>query len=65
MDHLDHALIVERARQLRAQEIQRYQGLFGERLRLMAVLLGSSLLSVLEWISEELRPLFSWNPKPY
>lgn len=65
MDHLDYALVVEQARQLRAQELQRYQGLFGQRLRLCGRLLAETLLAVLGWLSEGLRPLFSWNPKPY
>lgn len=65
MDHIDYELIIEQARQMRAKELQRYQGLMGERILLVAKLLGGSLMSVLEWASEALRPLFSWNPKPY
>lgn len=63
MTPIDIPTIERQARALRAQEIQRLQGLFGERLRLYALLLGNSLLSLLEAAAETLRPLFSWNPQ--
>jgi hypothetical protein len=63
MTPIDIPTIERQARALRAQEIQRLQGLFGERLRLYALLLGNSLLSLLEVVAETLRPLFSWNPQ--
>jgi hypothetical protein len=57
-------IAIERfARQLRAEEMQRLQGVFAERLGLLAVLFGGTLLSLLEALSERLRPLFSWNPQ--
>lgn len=59
MQPIDIPTIERHARQLRAQEIQRLEGLFAERARLYAVLLGHSLLSLLEAV----RPLFSWNPQ--
>lgn len=51
------------ARQLRAEEMQRLEGIFADRLRLLALLLGNTLLSLLEAVSEKIRPLFSWNPQ--
>ena len=63
MNPIDIPAIERHARQLRAQEIQRLEGLFAERLRLYALLLGHSLLSLLEGIGELLRPAFSWNPQ--
>lgn len=63
MDSIDIAAIERHARQLRAQEIQRLQGLFAERVRLYGLLLGHSLLSLAETVGEALRPLFSWNPQ--
>jgi len=63
MPPIDIPTIERQARALRAQEIQRLQGLFAERLSLYVVLLGSSLLSLLELVAESLRPAFSWNPQ--
>lgn len=63
MNPIDIPAIERHARQLRAQEIQRLQGLFAERFSLYAVLLGHSLLSLLQSIGELLRPAFSWNPQ--
>jgi hypothetical protein len=63
MESIDIPAIERYARQLRAQEIQRLEGLFAERARLYALLIGGSLLSLLEAIGEVLRPLFSWNPQ--
>lgn len=63
MTPIDIPTIERQARALRAREIQRLQGLFAERMSLYAVLLGTSLLSGLEWIAELLRPAFSWNPQ--
>lgn len=63
METIDIPAIERYARQLRAQEIQRLEGLFAERLKLCAVLLGRSALSLLESVGEILRPLFSWNPR--
>lgn len=63
MAPIDIPAIERQARALRAQEIQRLQGLFAERLSLYLVLLGSSLLAVLEVLANALRPAFSWNPQ--
>lgn len=63
MTPIDIPTIERQARQLRAQEIQRLQGLFAERMRLYALLLGGSLLSLLETLGETLRPAFAWNPQ--
>ena len=63
MAPIDIPTIECQARALRAQEIQRLQGLFAERLRLYALLLGNSLLSLLESLANTLRPAFSWNPQ--
>lgn len=63
MTYIDIAAIERHARELRAQEMQRLQGIFAERLRLCALLLGHSLLSLLTGISKMLRPVFSWNPQ--
>lgn len=63
MAPIDIPAIERQARTLRAQEIQRLQGLFAERLSLYVVLLGSSLLAGLEVLANALRPAFSWNPQ--
>lgn len=63
MAPIDIPAIERQARALRAQEIQRLQGLFAERLSLYMVLLGSSLLAGLEVLANALRPAFSWNPQ--
>jgi hypothetical protein len=60
---IDIIAIEQRARQLRAEEMQRLQGLVAERIRLLAVLAGGTLLSLMEMVGEILRPLFSWNPQ--
>lgn len=63
MAPIDIPAIERQARALRAQEIQRLQGLFAERLSLYVVLLGSSLLAGFEALADVLRPAFSWNPQ--
>ena len=55
--------IEQQARKLRAEEMQRVQGLVSARLRSHARLLGATALSGLVAVSEILRPLFSWNPQ--
>jgi len=60
---IDIPAIEQRARQLRAEEMQRLQGLMTERLRLLAVLAAHSLLDLAEGAGELLRPMFSWNPQ--
>lgn len=56
--------IERQARELRAQEMQRYSGLLAARLVLIFKLLAHSLLSGLFMAVAVLRPLFSWNPTP-
>lgn len=63
MAPIDIAAIERQARALRAEEMQRLQGIFAERLGLYARLLGRSLLSLAQIISKTLRPAFSWNPQ--
>lgn len=63
MNPIDIPTIERQARALRAQEIQRLQGLFAERLSLYAVLLGNSILELFSTVAERLRPAFSWNPQ--
>ncbi len=60
---IDIIAIEQHARQLRAEEMQRLQGLLAERIRLLALLAGGTLLSLMEAVGEILRPLFSWNPQ--
>ena len=55
--------IEQKARQLRAEEMQRSRGLVSARLRLYGQLLGATALSGLIAIGESVRPLLSWNPQ--
>lgn len=64
MEQIDIAAIERRARQLRAEEIRRIEGLFAERLRVMGRLAAATLFSGLLALAGLLRPLFSWNPQP-
>lgn len=50
------------ARELRAQELRRLESVAAERMRIYFRLLGRSVLHGLYFISELLRPLFSWTP---
>ena len=63
MRPLDIPAIEQHARELRAAEIQRIQGLFAARGALVLRLASESLLAGLAGASEALRPLFSWNPQ--
>jgi hypothetical protein len=63
MRPLDIPAIEQHARELRAAEIQRIQGLFAARGALLFRLASGSLLAGLAAASEALRPLFSWNPQ--
>ena len=63
MRPLDIPAIEQHARELRAAEIQRIQGLFAARGALVLRLASESLLAGLAAASEALRPLFSWNPR--
>jgi len=60
---IDIPAIERQARELRAAEIQRINGLFAERTLLLTRLAASSILAGAHAISELLRPLFSWNPQ--
>jgi hypothetical protein len=62
---LDIAAIERRARRLRAEEMQRIQGLMSARMRLYGQLMGATLLSALLHISGGLFRLFSWNPQTH
>jgi len=64
MNHIDIPAIEEQARRLRAAEIQRVNGLFAERARLVAKLAAESLAVGAVSVSEAFRPMFSWNPRP-
>lgn len=63
MEELDTVTIIEQARRLRAEEIQRVQGVIWARTRLLAGLAGESLMTGLGAVAEFIRPLFSWNPR--
>ena len=60
---IDIAAIERHARELRAQEMRRQQGIFAEHLLLYGRLLGHSLLSLAQTVGKILRPAFSWNPQ--
>ena len=62
MSPIDVSKIEQQARRLRAEEIQRIQGLMQARLGLYFRLLAASVLSVLNVLAESVRPLFAWNP---
>ena len=63
MSPLSIPAIEQKARQLRAEEMQRIRGLVSARLRLYGRLLGATALSGLVAIGESVRPLLSWNPQ--
>jgi hypothetical protein len=63
MSSLNISAIDRQARQMRAEEMQRIQGVFAERLRLYGQLLAATFMSALGAIGAGVRPLFSWNPQ--
>ncbi len=63
MLHPDFVEIEQRARELRTEEIQLINGFMFKRMRLSGHLMSTTLMTVLAFISELLRPLFSWNPQ--
>lgn len=63
MPHHDYVEIEQRACELRTEEIQHINGFMFKRMRLSGQLMFSTLMTILEFISELLRPLFSWNPQ--
>ena len=65
MKPIDIVRIEQEARQLRARELQRIEGVIAARLGLYGRLLAATALSALAAVGERLRPLFSWNPKTH
>jgi hypothetical protein len=63
MSPINIAKIEQEARLLRAAEMQRIEGLMLARLGLYFRLLGGSILSAANVLTESVRPLFSWNPQ--
>lgn len=59
MDTFDNVEIIRKAREMRAEEMRRVQGLVSARLVVYVRLLAGSLADA----GEALRPLFSWNPQ--
>ncbi len=65
MRPIDIPAIEHEARELRAEEIHRLNGLFVERVELLAKLAATSTVAGAHMFSEMLRPLFSWNPQDH
>ena len=65
MEQIDHARIIARARQMRAEDIRRGQGMLWARLRRVAGLAAASLGTGLIVLAELIRPAFSWNPQQH
>jgi hypothetical protein len=63
MAPIDIPAIERRARQLRAEEIRRLEGLFAERLCVLGRLAAASAFAGLLAVAAALRPLFAWNPQ--
>jgi len=63
MSPINIALIEQEARKMRAEELQRIQGLISARLHIYGQLMAATALSGLAAIGDILRPLFSWNPQ--
>lgn len=63
MTPIDITKIEFEARQLRAEEMRRINGLVSARLALYGQLMAASALSGLKALAEILLPLFSWNPQ--
>jgi len=63
MSPINIAKIEQEARQLRAEEMRRIQGIISARLGVYGQLLGATALSGLAAIGKILHPLFSWNPQ--
>lgn len=63
MSHIDIVAIERHARQLRAAEIRRIEGLFAERMLVLGRLLAGSAFAGALALAGMLRPLFSWNPQ--
>lgn len=63
MNPIDIPAIERRARQMRAEEMRRIEGLFVDRLCVTGRLLAATTFSALLSLAGLLRPLFSWNPQ--
>ncbi len=63
MSPINVSMIEQNARRLRAEEMQRIQGLMLARLGLYFRLMAASALSAVAALGESVRPLFSWNPQ--
>lgn len=63
MAPIDIPTIERQARELRAAEIRRLNGLFAERLTLLLELATDSALTGARALGETLRPMFAWNPQ--
>lgn len=63
MSPINVSKIEQQARKLRAEEMQRIQGLMLARLGLYFRLLAASGLSALAVLAESVRPLFAWDPQ--
>ncbi len=63
MAPIDIIRIEYEARRLRAEEMQRINGLISARLALYGRLMAASALAGLTALAEVLLPLFSWNPQ--
>jgi hypothetical protein len=63
MEPIDIVAIERRAREMRAQEIQRITGLFGERMRVYFALVLASLWIGILAAGRLLQAMFSWNPR--
>ncbi len=63
MTPIDIPTIERQARQLRAAEMRRLNGLFAERFALLFKLATGSALAGAGALGEMLRPLFAWNPQ--
>lgn len=63
MSPINVSKIEQQARKLRAEEMQRLQGLMLARVGLYFRLLAASSLAALAVLAESVRPLFSWNPQ--
>jgi len=63
MAPIDIPTIERQARELRAAEMRRLNGLFAERSALLVKLAANSILAGACAVGEMLRPLFAWNPQ--
>jgi hypothetical protein len=63
MAPIDITRIEFEARRLRAEEMQRINGLISARLALYGQLMVATALTGLTALAEILQPLFSWNPQ--